>query len=647
MTAAGDRPDELDVSVVVATYRSGERLDLALASVAAQTLAPERFEVVVVDDGSGDDTLDRARAFAAAHPRLQVVVDAIEPSGWPGRPRNVGVARARGRFLLFMDHDDHLYPDALSAMTTFGDRHDLDLVLGKEAAAGGATPGWRTWRADVPVVERVDQAVLQCMTPHKLYRRAFWESARVRFPEGRVRLEDYDVNAQVIARGARVGVLASVPCYRWNLRGSASRNDAFDQDVYWASFDHSLLAVEELPDGDLREQLLVRWFASRVLGRAGPRLLRYQPQNRPALLQRLRGTLRHFPPHLDRLLAPADLARATLLRSSVPGVDELLAELAGLDQGTRVVTEPARVRWRDGALSITVEGVLHDGSGAPMDFDRVDDRLLRRLPPGVGTALDALDPAVRDVTQAVEEGAVDLVVRGREDDVEWALPTVGRLQAATDEATGRTHLRVHAEAVLDPADAALGAPLTDQIWSVQLRVDALGFAPVTRLRTPAALPPGVVGDRAVVPYRTDRGNLAVDVGPTRRTVVGSARPGPGDVRTGPDGLSLRLPALHAHGSSAPKPVTLLVGDRELPARLLPAQRTVRSTGPLPPLPPGAHPLEVRVDGRRSRTNLVLDADATGGLHARRAGEPPWAPPVQAPAATLRRAVRVVRRRLGR
>ncbi|GMA86438.1 hypothetical protein GCM10025868_16880 [Angustibacter aerolatus] len=122
-----------------------------------------------------------------------------------------------------------------------------------------------------------------------------------------------------------------------------------------------------------------------------------------------------------------------------------------------------------------------------------------------------------------------------------------------------------------------------------LRVDALGFAPVTRLRTPAALPPGVVGDRAVVPYRTDRGNLAVDVGPTRRTVVGSARPGPGDVRTGPDGLSLRLPALHAHGSSAPKPVTLLVGDREPPARLLPAQRTVRSTGPLPPLPPGAHP----------------------------------------------------------
>nr|WP_284288386.1 hypothetical protein [Angustibacter aerolatus] len=290
----------------------------------------------------------------------------------------------------------------------------------------------------------------------------------MRFPEGRVRLEDYDVNAQVIARGARVGVLASVPCYRWNLRGSASRNDAFDQDVYWASFDHSLLAVEE--PARRRPARAACWCGGSPAGCSGG------PGRGCCATSRRTGRR-----CCSGCAAPCGTSRRTSTGCSPrPTWPARRCCARPCPASTSLLAEPGRARpghaggHRAGAGAVARRRAVDHGRGRAARRQRRADGLRPgRRPaaaaaaPGVGTALDALDPAVRDVTQAVEEGAVDLVVRGREDDVEWALPTVGRLQAATDEATGRTHLRVHAEAVLDPADAALGAPLTDQIWSVQ------------------------------------------------------------------------------------------------------------------------------------------------------------------------------------
>ena len=83
------------VSVIVPTYCSGPGLDAVMRSLVAQTLGKDEFEAVFVDDGSPDRTYDRLREFATEH--AWVKVDQIPNSGWPGRPRNVGVRRATGR----------------------------------------------------------------------------------------------------------------------------------------------------------------------------------------------------------------------------------------------------------------------------------------------------------------------------------------------------------------------------------------------------------------------------------------------------------------------------------------------------------------------------------------------------------------------
>jgi glycosyltransferase involved in cell wall biosynthesis len=105
------------VSVIVPARDARATLPRALAAIAGQDIA-EPFEVIVVDDGSRDDT---ARIARAAGPPVQVVVQAAAGAGGaggaggPASARNAGVARARGTLLAFCDADVFPAPGWLAA----------------------------------------------------------------------------------------------------------------------------------------------------------------------------------------------------------------------------------------------------------------------------------------------------------------------------------------------------------------------------------------------------------------------------------------------------------------------------------------------------------------------------------------------------
>ncbi|HEX8391736.1 MAG TPA: glycosyltransferase family 2 protein [Longimicrobium sp.] len=103
------------VSVVIPTYNQPDLLDEALRSVFAQTFRD--FEVVVVDDGSTDDTPRRLRAWGD---RVRVV---RQPNGGVGAARNRGIDEARGRYVALLDHDDLWLPGKLAAQVEFMRRH--------------------------------------------------------------------------------------------------------------------------------------------------------------------------------------------------------------------------------------------------------------------------------------------------------------------------------------------------------------------------------------------------------------------------------------------------------------------------------------------------------------------------------------------
>lgn len=108
----GAHAEAIDASVIVPTFNRADLLARALESLAAQSLAPERFEVVVVNDCG----LDPSATVAGFADRLDVrLVTTPENVGLAGA-RNVGIAESSGRFLSFLDDDDLLYPEHLQLL---------------------------------------------------------------------------------------------------------------------------------------------------------------------------------------------------------------------------------------------------------------------------------------------------------------------------------------------------------------------------------------------------------------------------------------------------------------------------------------------------------------------------------------------------
>jgi glycosyltransferase involved in cell wall biosynthesis len=120
------------VSVVVPTRDRAALVGRAVRSILAQTWP--HLEVVVVDDGSTDDS--RARLQAIADPRLRVVAHA-RPAG-PGAARNLGIQAVRGEWVAFLDSDDEWLPDRLEA-----DQARLGAPDGRDATVVYCQATWR------------------------------------------------------------------------------------------------------------------------------------------------------------------------------------------------------------------------------------------------------------------------------------------------------------------------------------------------------------------------------------------------------------------------------------------------------------------------------------------------------------------------
>lgn len=111
------------ISVVIPTWNAADYLPQTLDSVLAQTW--DRVEILVVDDGSTDDTADVVARYGDR-------VRCLRQENWggPSRPRNLAVEAARGELIAFFDADDLMEPDKLSvAAEAFGTSPEIDFVF--------------------------------------------------------------------------------------------------------------------------------------------------------------------------------------------------------------------------------------------------------------------------------------------------------------------------------------------------------------------------------------------------------------------------------------------------------------------------------------------------------------------------------------
>src|SRR5579871_2952051 len=117
METARPPQDPPQISVVMPLFNAERHIRAAVNSVLDSDL--RSLECIVVDDGSTDDSIERLATITDARFRLLK----IPASGGPSRPRNVGIAEARSRYVALLDADDLLKPDKLTRAVAALDRH--------------------------------------------------------------------------------------------------------------------------------------------------------------------------------------------------------------------------------------------------------------------------------------------------------------------------------------------------------------------------------------------------------------------------------------------------------------------------------------------------------------------------------------------
>ena len=492
------------VSVIVPVYDPGSDIDELLASLLGQTMAPGELEVVFVDDGSTDGTGARLDALAERHAHVRV--QHIANSGWPGKPRNIGLDLATGDYVFFADNDDWLERDAAERLyeTAVADR--ADVVVGKVVAHRKRVP--RTLFArNRHGVAFDDPVFLRLLTPHKLFRRRFLDEHGLRFPEGKRRLEDHPFVLGAYFASERISVLADRPVYHWVRREeeATASYGRFDAEGYFASVREILDLVDANTEpGPWRDRLKDHWYRGKMLNRVGGRdWLWRDPEWRRDLYEAVRElALERYGEDVNERIPFNLRLRSKLMRR---GDYDALGRLSRYERRLRPVIRIRRIERGGTHMVLRLESWMGTDD-ARLRFERRGERTFW-VPP-TETLAESVPEADREVTGELRRSSVDVFLRNLADRSEYLLPARTRVHQRVRE-SGWVRPKLVTSVPIAPTAAAAGAPLPPGRWEVHATVSVAGFSktvPVLRRGEPLVVTtyaPGriVVGDRPPPPPR--------------------------------------------------------------------------------------------------------------------------------------------------
>jgi glycosyltransferase involved in cell wall biosynthesis len=255
------------VSVIIPTFNQPALLLETLNSVLAQTFTD--FEVLIVNDGATDDTLDRLRPVCQEQGgRIRVI---SQSNNGIGVARNRGIDAARGKYVALLDHDDLWLPRKLQAQVELFERHP-DLVASSVPFAFSNTPTVPAFDASAlgaidGVIERPMRVAGEghnfTMTSTLMFNRE--KAAGLRHGEVRGVAEDIQFQIGLLARGA-FGIASSeiLAIYRIHAGNFSRHADYYAGGIRLIRQMHRTGAFHEVGPEDLPHML--RWIAG--LGRA-------------------------------------------------------------------------------------------------------------------------------------------------------------------------------------------------------------------------------------------------------------------------------------------------------------------------------------------------------------------------------------------
>lgn len=177
------------ISIILPAYNAQNTLEKAIASVQGQTFTD--WELLVVNDGSTDNTRSLAERYAGQDARIRVIT---QPNGGRSAARNTGLAHARGEYMAFLDADDMFLPNTLQDLYDAAQQEACDLVIGEIVASKHLPVLKNKLLKGAEAVAylfslKQNQRLLNSIW-NKLFKRSLVTACQLQFPDGVERGED-------------------------------------------------------------------------------------------------------------------------------------------------------------------------------------------------------------------------------------------------------------------------------------------------------------------------------------------------------------------------------------------------------------------------------------------------------------------------
>lgn len=241
---------EIKVSVIMPIYNACRYLRPALDSILAQTL--KEIEIICVDDGSTDTSLDMVKIYKESDPRIRILT---ETNAGPALARNNGLKRARGEYVIFLDADDFFEVTLLERLYDLAKERDLDIAISKYdiyySKKGVFKPSSENDQAKI-----YEQSLVTSKNEHpdeilqsasgaawnKLFRRSFLEEKNITFLTDVMMFEDVYFTVCALAFAERVAKIHEVLVHH-RLYSAQSRATTFKK--YYSQVPKVYLEIKE------------------------------------------------------------------------------------------------------------------------------------------------------------------------------------------------------------------------------------------------------------------------------------------------------------------------------------------------------------------------------------------------------------------
>lgn len=332
------------VSVIVPVYNKRPYFPELIRSLREQT-HPD-FDVWLIDDGSTDGSERLCDEAAAADDRFHVIHQ--DNSGWPGRPRNVGIEASDGTYIFFADADDWCEPTMLEDLVGFAEEHHSDVVLPAVLSEGHAYVAREPVLSDAVDVD--PREAFLTLTPHKLFRRSYFEALGLRFTEEKVPLEDGQLVSQAYVGGGRIS--RSGRRIGYHYMGREGTNISYaprDPAAHAHSVGRIIRSARQLPQ--YADEIALDIYRRKMLRYLGPGYLPRMPEERQrGWVLATAGVAEHYVPvPLESHLTPWPRLASRTARLREPDLSVALAQARSEDM---VPAERVNGHWFVGPVPV-------------------------------------------------------------------------------------------------------------------------------------------------------------------------------------------------------------------------------------------------------------------------------------------------------